>query len=153
VKTLSTLSPQEWEEIRERFGVSKVMLWRAPTREERQKHRGKPVGLRLLGDGTYEVQINLDAVRCRPRSVPREQYTLYALYYCLGHIELGHLDPVRQQELLRSHVRRGVVRPGLVSLRMELDRAAKQWALARLNDPPNEERPNTMSTVKHANAS
>lgn len=130
MKTLSTLSPQEWTEIREQFGVSKVLLWRAPLGERDQRPR-KPVGIRFLDDGTCEVQINADAVRCRPRSVPREQYTLYALYQCLAHIELGHLDEDRQQEWLQSRVRDGE-RRGLKTLRSELERAASRWALDRL---------------------
>jgi hypothetical protein len=133
VKTLSTLSPEEWKEIREDFRVSKLLIWRAPSHEDRKRGQRKPVGVRRLDDGTYEVQINADAVRCRPRSVSREQYTLYALYQCLGHIALGHLDGERQREMLASRLRRGG-RPGLKALRTQLDDAASEWALKRLQE-------------------
>ncbi len=125
------MSPREWEEIREQFGVSKVLIWRAPTAEEAKRHQGKPVGMRLLDDGTYEVQINMDAIRCRPRAVAKEQFTLYCLYLCLGHIVLGHFDEGRQQEWLRSRIRSGR-RMGLKTLRAELDREASDWATSRL---------------------
>jgi hypothetical protein len=132
MKTLSTLSHEEWEEIRERYRVSKVLIWRAPTVEESKRHQGMPVGMRLLEDGTYEVQINADAIRCRPRAVAREQYTLYCLFCCLAHIELGHLDERRQQQWLKSRIRNGR-RKGLKTLRAELDREASQWALQQLS--------------------
>ena len=131
MKTLSTLSQEEWEEIRERYRISKVLIWRAPSSEESKRHQGMPVGMRLLEDGTYEVQINADAIRCRPRSVAREQYTLYCLFCCLAHIELGHLDERRQQQWLKSRIRNGR-RKGLKTLRAELDREASLWALEQL---------------------
>jgi hypothetical protein len=137
LKTLGTLSPQEWTEIRERFGVSKVLVWRAPTPEELKRHQGKPVGMRRLDDGTYEVQINYDAIRCRPRAVHRDQFTLYSLYCGLAKIELGHLDEANQQQWRRSRIRNGR-RLGLKTLLAELEREASGWALARL-EPANEE--------------
>lgn len=132
MKTLNTLSPEEWEEIRERFGVSKVLIWRATTAAEGRRHQGRPVGMRLLEDGSYEVQINADAIRCRPRTVAKDQFHLYCLYCCLAHIELGHLEEQRQQEWLRSRIRSGR-RMGLKTLRAELDREASLWALSQLN--------------------
>jgi len=131
LKTLSTLSATEWEEIREHYGVSKVLIWRAPTQEESKRHQGRPIGMRTLEDGTYEVQINADAIRCRPRTVERNQYTLYCLYCCLAHIELGHLDERKQQQWLKSRIRPGR-RRGLKTLQAELDREASDWAVARL---------------------
>lgn len=87
--------------------------------------------MRTLENGSYEVQINADAIRCRPRSVSRDQYTLYCLYCCLAHIELGHLDETRQQEWLKSRIRTGR-RRGLKTLQVELDREASDWAINRL---------------------
>lgn len=133
VKTLSTLSPGEWEEIREKFRVSKVLVWRAPTVQEFRRHQGKPVGMRLLDDGTFEVQINYDAIRCRPRTVHKEQFTLYCLYCGLAKIALGHLDERQQQHWRKSRIRNGR-RMGLKTLLNELEREASAWSLNRLDD-------------------
>jgi hypothetical protein len=132
VKTLDSLTSEEWEEIREHFGISKVLVWRAATAEESKRHQGRPVGIRLIDDGTYEVQINADAVRCRPRSVAKDQFALYCLYAALGHIALGHLNPQRQQEWAQTRLRGGR-RLGLKTLRAELEAEASRWAVERLS--------------------
>lgn len=85
-----------------------------------------------MEDGTYEVQINVDAIRCRPRRVPKEQFTLYCLYTCLAHIDLGHLDQRKQQQWMKSRIRTGR-RMGLKTLRAELEAEASAWALERLS--------------------
>jgi len=133
VKTLSTLTVEEWEEIRDRFAVSKVLVWRAPTAQEFKRHQGKPVGLRKLDDGTYEVQINYDAIRCRPRTVQRDQFTLYCLYVALAKIQLGHLDEVNQRNWRMTRIRNGR-RVGLKTLLAELEREASDWAVAHLTN-------------------
>lgn len=133
MKTLSTLTVEEWEEIRDKFSVSKVLVWRAPTALEFKRHQGKPVGLRRRDDGSYEVQVNYDAIRCRPRSVQREQFTLYCLYVALAKIELGHLDETNQRHWRTTRIRSGR-RVGLKTLLAELEREASDWAIARLED-------------------
>lgn len=131
MKTLGTLTNEEWEEIREKFRVSKVLVWRAPTAQEFRRHQGKPVGIRRLDDGKYEVQINYDAIRCRPRTVHRDQFTLYCMYCALAKIELGHLDESQQQQWRRTRLRNGR-RIGLKTLLTELEHEASEWALLRL---------------------
>lgn len=139
MRTLGTLTNEEWEEIRQKYRVSKVLVWRAPSAQEFKRHQGKPVGMRRLDDGTYEVQINYDAIRCRPRTVHRDQFTLYCLYCGLAKIELGHLDESRQQQWRRSRIRNGR-RIGLKTLLNELEREASEWSLARLTvDEPKQE--------------
>ena len=140
MKTLSTLTVEEWEDIRDRFSVSKVLVWRAPTVQDFKRHQGKPVGLRKLDDGSYEVQINYDAIRCRPRSVQRDQFTLYCLYVALGKIELGHLDEDNQQRWRLTRIRNGR-RVGLKTLLAELEREASDWAVARLDEGNHVETP------------
>jgi hypothetical protein len=137
LKTLGTLTTEEWEEIREKFRVSKVLVWRAPSVQELRRHQGKPVGMRRLDDGTYEVQINYDAIRCRPRTVHRDQFTLYSLYCGLAKIDLGHLDEDNQQQWRRSRIRNGR-RIGLKTLLTELEREASVWALGRMKEPGEE---------------
>lgn len=133
MKTLSTLTVEEWGEIRDHYRVSKVLVWRAPTAQEYKRHQGKPVGLRRLDDGTFEVQVNYDAIRCRPRSVNRDQFTLYCLYVALAKIELGHLDESNQLRWRLSRLRNSR-RIGLKTLLTELEREASEWAVARLRD-------------------
>ncbi|HEV3310882.1 MAG TPA: hypothetical protein VG815_10230 [Chloroflexota bacterium] len=133
MKTLATVSADEWEEIRDTFRISKVLVWRAPSQQEFRRHQGKPIGMRRLDDGTYEVQINYDAVRCRPRTVHRDQFTLYCLYCGLAKIELGHLDESNQQHWRQSRIRNGR-RMGLKTLMAELERDASEWAVDRLQD-------------------
>jgi hypothetical protein len=133
LKTLSTLTVEEWEDIRDTFSVSKVLVWRAPTPQEFKRHQGKPVGLRRLGDGGFEVQINYDAIRCRPRSVQRDQFTLYCLYVAMAKIELGHLDEGNQREWGLTRIRNGR-RLGLKTLLADLEREASDWAVSRLEE-------------------
>lgn len=133
VKTLGTLMPEEWKEIRDKFRISKVLVWRAPTPQEFRRHQGKPIGMRRLGDGTYEAQINYDAIRCRPRTVHRDQFTLYSLYCGLAKIELGHLEEENQQQWRQSRIRNGR-RMGLKSLLSELERESSDWAVNRLQN-------------------
>lgn len=145
MKTLSTLSPEQWDEIRETFGVSKVLVWRAPTQQEVRKHQGRTVGMRLLDDGSYEVQINYDAIRCRPRSVGKDEFTLYCLYCGLAKIALGHLDQRNQLGWRKTRIRNGR-RMGLKTLLAELEREASTWALDRLNRGDAERMPSLTDT-------
>ena len=86
-----------------------------------------------MDDGTYEIQINYDAIRCRPRVVHREQFTLYCLYCGLAKIALGHLDEENQQEWRKSRIKNGR-RMGLKTLLADLERDASDWAVMRLYD-------------------
>jgi len=91
--------------------------------------------MRKLDDGSYEVQINYDAVRCRPRIVHRDQFTLYCLYCGLAKIELGHLDESNQLNWRRSRIRNGR-RLGLKTLLAELESESSAWAVSRLQEEP-----------------
>jgi hypothetical protein len=107
LKTLESLTEAEWTEIRTTYNVSKVLIWRASNAEELRLHRGRPVGMRLMGNGTYEVQVNYDSFRRRLRSVHIDQFTLYSLYRALAKIQLGQLDEERDKQWRILRLRHG----------------------------------------------
>ena len=131
MKTLASLTEAEWDGIRDMYGVSKVLIWRASTAAELELHRGRPVGMRRLTDGTYEVQINYDSFRRRPQSVHIDEFTLYSLYRALAKIELGQLDeesPTQWRALRLKHGGQSGIKTHVI----ELDKAASDWALDRM---------------------
>jgi hypothetical protein len=87
--------------------------------------------MRRLADGTYEVQINYDSFRRRPQSVHIDEFTLYSLYRALAKIQLGHLDEESHKQWRILRLKHGG-QSGIKTHFAELERAASDWALARL---------------------